>query len=52
MNAVNTGQFEVSLETAAGLERRLTVRVPSAEIERAIDARLVQVGKTAKLKAT
>jgi trigger factor len=50
MSAVNTGQFEVSLETAAGLERRLTVRVPSAEIERAIDARLVQVGKTAKLK--
>lgn len=50
MNAANTGQFEVSLETAAGLERRLTVRVPAADIERAVDARLVQVGKTAKLK--
>ena len=35
---------------AAGLERRMTVRVPTAEIERAIAARLAQVGKTAKLK--
>lgn len=50
MNAANSGQYEVSLETAAGLERRLTVRVPTVDIEKAIDARLVQVGKTAKLK--
>ena len=50
MNAANSGQYEVSLETAAGLERRLTVRVPTVDIEKAIDARLAQVGKTAKLK--
>ena len=50
MNAVNSKTYEVSLETSGGLERRLTVRVPNAEIERAIAARLVQVGKTAKLK--
>ncbi len=50
MNAANSNSYEVSLETSAGLERRLTVRVPSAEIERAIAARLAQVGKTAKLK--
>ena len=50
MNAANSNSYEVSLETSAGLERRLTVRVPTAEIERAIAARLAQVGKTAKLK--
>ena len=50
MNATNSKSYEVSLETSAGLERRLTVRVPNAEIERAIAARLAQVGKTAKLK--
>jgi trigger factor len=50
MNAAASQNFEVSVETAAGLERRITVRVPAAEIEREIDARLVRVGKTAKLK--
>jgi trigger factor len=50
MNAANSKSYEVSLEPAAGLERRMTVRVPTAEIERAITARLAQVGKTAKLK--
>jgi trigger factor len=50
MNAVESSTYEASLETSAGLERRLTVRVPNAEIERAIDARLKQVGKTARLK--
>src|SRR5689334_18321147 len=50
MNATNSKSYEVSLETSAGLERRLTVRVPNAEIERAIAARLAKVGKTAKLK--
>src|SRR5688572_410249 len=50
MNAANSKSYEVSLESSAGLERRLTVRVPSADIERAIAARLAQVGKTAKLK--
>ncbi|HUQ51566.1 MAG TPA: trigger factor, partial [Gammaproteobacteria bacterium] len=50
MNAVNSKSYEVSLEPSAGLERRMTVRVPTADIERAISARLAQVGKTAKLK--
>jgi trigger factor len=50
MSAANQKNYEVSLEPAAGLERRMTVRVPSAEIEREIAARLVRVGKTAKLK--
>ena len=50
MNATNSKSYEVSLEPAAGLERRMTVSVPTAEIERAISARLAQVGKTAKLK--
>jgi trigger factor len=50
MNAVKSNSYEVSLESSAGLERRLTVRVPNAEIERAIATRLAQVGKTAKLK--
>ena len=42
--------YQVSVETAAGLERRLTIRVPSAEIEREISLRLAKVRKTAKLK--
>jgi trigger factor len=50
MNAANSKSYEVSLEPSAGLERRMTVRVPTADIERAIAARLKQVGKTAKLK--
>lgn len=49
MSAANSKGYEVSVETA-GLERRMTVRVPTADIERAIAARLEQVGKTAKLK--
>jgi trigger factor len=50
MNAVTGNSVEVSVETAAGLERRMTVRVPSAAIEREVEARLNKVGKTAKLK--
>ena len=42
--------FEVSVESSAGLERKLKIRVPSAEIEREIASRLAKVGKTAKLK--
>ena len=34
MNAANSNSYEVSLEASAGLERRLTVRLPNAEIER------------------
>jgi trigger factor len=46
----NSTNLDVSLEKAKGLERRLTVRVPAAEIEREIDARLVKVGRTARIK--
>jgi trigger factor len=42
--------LEVSVESSAGLERKLKIRVPSAEIEREIASRLARVGKTAKLK--
>ena len=50
MNAANSKSYEVSLETSAGLERRLTVRVPNAEIERAIAARLAQVVSVFRLE--
>ena len=50
MNAATSNNVEVSVETAAGLERRMTVRVPSAAIEREVETRLAKVGKTAKLK--
>jgi len=48
--AVSNNNIEVSIETAAGLERRMTVRLPAADIEREVAARLAKVGKTAKLK--
>jgi trigger factor len=50
MNAATSQEYEVSVEKAAGLERSLTIRVPSSAIEREIAARLAKVGKTAKLK--
>jgi len=45
MNAV-----DVSVETPGGLERRMTVRVPTMEIEREVSLRLTRVGQTAKIK--
>jgi trigger factor len=42
--------MQVSLDKAKGLERRMTVRVPAAQIEQQINARLAKVGRTAKLK--
>jgi trigger factor len=50
MNAVSSNGYEAKVEAADGLERRMTIRVPAADIEREIDARLVKVGRTAKLK--
>jgi len=38
------------VEAPRGLQRRITVRVPSAQIDREVRLRLTQVGKTAKLK--
>lgn len=40
----------VSVETTAGLERRMTVQVPAEKIENEIDSRLRRYGKTAKIK--
>ena len=50
MNVAASKGYEVSVETVVGLERRMVVRVPTAEIEREIAARLAKVGRTAKLK--
>ncbi len=47
---MSTSNLQVSVEAPGGLERRLTVSVPAADIEREVDARLVKVGRTAKLK--
>ena len=43
-------QLDISVESAEGLKRRITVRVPNAEIDREVDVRLKQMGKTARLK--
>ena len=40
----------VSVEPANGLERRMRVQVPAERVEREIDERLRDVGRTAKLK--
>jgi trigger factor len=50
LRVTSSTNLDVSLEKAKGLERRMTVRVPAAEIEREIDARLVKVGRTARIK--
>jgi trigger factor len=47
---VSQTNLDVSLESSQGLERRMTVRVPSQAIEHEVNARLKKVGKTAKLK--
>jgi trigger factor len=44
------GQLDISVEASDGLNRQITVRVPSAEIDREVDVRLKQMGKTARLK--
>jgi trigger factor len=43
-------QLDISVEAAEGLKRQITVRVPNAEIDREVDQRLRQLGRTAKLK--
>jgi len=50
MNVATSKSYEAKVEAAGGLERRMTIRVPAVDIEREIDARLVKVGRTAKLK--
>jgi trigger factor len=41
---------DVSVETKSGLERAVTVRVPSTAIEQEVSVRLAKVGRTARLK--
>lgn len=42
--------MQISVESTGALERRMEVSVPKEQIEQAVDARLKQVGRTAKLK--
>jgi trigger factor len=42
--------LQVSVENAAGLERRMRVNVPAARIEEAFSARLRSVGRTASIR--
>lgn len=49
-SVASQGQVDISVEAADGLKRQITVRVPNADIEREIDQRLRQMGKTARLK--
>jgi trigger factor len=42
--------MQVTVENPGGLQRRLTVQVPGGELQQQIDARLREIGKTAKLK--
>jgi trigger factor len=46
----NQGQVDISVEASDGLRRQITVRVPNADIDREVDLRLRQMGKTARLK--
>jgi len=42
--------MQVTVEKASALQRRLTVQVPAEEVQQKIDARLREIGKTARLK--
>ena len=42
--------MQVTVENPGGLQRRLTVQVPGSELQSQIDARLREIGKTARLK--
>jgi trigger factor len=41
--------MQVSIETTTGLERRMTIGVPAAEVENAVAARLNEAAKTVKI---
>lgn len=43
-------ELQVSVEAAAGLERRMRVHVPAAQVEEAFAARLRSVGRTASIR--
>ncbi|MGV6807101.1 MAG: trigger factor, partial [bacterium] len=40
--------MQVSIETITGLERRLTVGIPSDEIDKRVDERLQKAAKTVR----
>jgi len=42
--------MQVSIETSAGLERRMRVQVPAEKIDKEVESRLQTVGRSAKLK--
>jgi trigger factor len=42
--------MQVSLETTAGLERRMEVQVPAADVEKAVEDRLKSMSRTVRLK--
>jgi len=50
VNSASSDALDISVEAKAGLERAVTVRVPSEEIEQQITLRLAKVGRTARLK--
>lgn len=41
--------MQVSIETTTGLERRMTVGVPAAEVDNAVNARLQEAAKTVRI---
>jgi trigger factor len=41
--------MQVSIETTTGLERRMTIGVPAAEVENAVAARLAEAAKTVRI---
>jgi trigger factor len=41
--------MQVSLEATSGLERRLTIAVPAADVDAKVDEKLAEVAKTAKI---
>ena len=41
--------MQVSVETTTGLERRLTIAVPAADVEEKVNQKLAEVAKTAKI---
>ena len=50
MATAQTETLDVSVKGRKGLERQMTVRVPADEIEREVDTRLKNVGRTVRLK--
>ncbi|HMB59320.1 MAG TPA: trigger factor family protein, partial [Xanthomonadales bacterium] len=42
--------MQVSVENSGGLERRVTVQIPDAEIQQKVDARLQEMSKQVKIK--